>query len=126
MFPLRRLHEQVKRRHVVGEARQRPFALEPQRGPRLVQRSALLLLHHRDVLAEAFGAGADQAHVGGHAVELCGEDRMQAVVLARLDHEREVCKPRPQRLYRRPGTGARAGVWHPWPSPPKVRGTGVA
>ena len=85
---------------MIGEARQRPLALEPQRGRRLVQRGAVLL-HQRDVLAETVGAGADQAHVRGHPGEVVGEDRMQAVVLARFDDERQARQPRPQRGGRR-------------------------
>ena len=50
-LPLWRLRPQLERGEVVAEAGQRPLALERQRGPRLVQRGAVLV-EHRDVLAE--------------------------------------------------------------------------
>jgi hypothetical protein len=95
--PLRRLRPQRERGEVVAEAGQRPLARERQRGPRLVQGGAVLA-EDRDVLAEPVGAGADEPHVGRDAVELEGEDALQAFVLARLDDERKVGEPRPQRL----------------------------
>jgi hypothetical protein len=73
---------------VVAEAGQRPLALERQRRPGLVQRGAVLA-EHRDVLAEPVGAGADEPHVRRDALELVGEDGVQALVLARLDDERQ-------------------------------------
>ena len=95
--PLRRLRPQLERGEVVAEAGQRPLALERQRGPGLVQRGAVLA-EHRDVLAQPVGAGADEPHVRRDALELVGEDGVQAVVLARLDDERQLREPRPQRL----------------------------
>ena len=47
---------------------------------------------------EPVGAGADEPHVRRDALELVGEDGVQAVVLARLDDERQLREPRPQRL----------------------------
>lgn len=41
---------------------------------------------------------AYEPHAGGDALELIGEHRVQANVLARLDDERQRRKPRPQRL----------------------------
>jgi hypothetical protein len=82
---------------VVAEAGQRPLALEPQHGAELVQRGAVLA-EDRDVLTQAVGALAGEPHVGGDALELVGEDGVQAVVRARLDHERQLREPRPQRL----------------------------
>ena len=74
---------------MVAEALQRPLALEPQRRAGLVQRGAVLM-EDRDVLTQAVGAVAGEPYVGGDALELVGEDGMQAVVLARLDHERQL------------------------------------
>ena len=82
---------------MLAEARQRPLALERQRRPGLVQRGAVLA-EHRDVLAQPVGAGADEPHVRRDALELVGQDGVQAVVLARLDDERQPREPRPQRL----------------------------
>ena len=62
-----------------------------------MQRGAVLA-EHRDVLAQPVGAGADEPHVRRDALELVGEDGVQAVVLARLDDERQPREPRPQRL----------------------------
>jgi hypothetical protein len=95
--PLRRLRPQLERGEVVAEAGQRPLALERQRRPGLVQRGAVLA-KHRDVLAEPVGAGADEPHVRRDALELVGEDGVQALVLARLDDERQPRDRRPQRL----------------------------
>jgi hypothetical protein len=47
-----------------------------------------VLAQHRDVLAQPVRAGADEAHVRRDALELVGEDAVQAFVLARLDDER--------------------------------------
>ena len=87
---------------MLAEAGQRPLALERQRRPGLVQRGAVLA-EHRDVLAQPVGAGADEPHVRRDALELVGEDGVQALVLARLDDEREPREPRPQRLAFRSG-----------------------
>ena len=81
----------------VAEAGQRPLALERQRRSGLVQRGAVLA-EHRDVLAQPVDAGADEPHVRRDALELVGEDGVQALVLARLDDERQLREPRPQRL----------------------------
>jgi hypothetical protein len=62
-----------------------------------VQRGAVLDVD-RDVLPEPVGTGADQPHVRRHALELVGEDGVQPVVLARLDDERQLRQPRPERL----------------------------
>src|SRR5690242_5216107 len=62
-----------------------------------MQRGAVLDVD-RDVLAEPVGTGADQPHVGRHAVELMGEDGGQPLVLARLDDERQLRQLRPERL----------------------------
>ena len=96
-LPLGRRGPQLERREVLAEARQRPFPLERQRRPGLVQRGAVLA-EHGHVLAQPLGAGADQPHVRRDAVELVGEHGVQALVLARLDHERQPRDPRPQRL----------------------------
>jgi hypothetical protein len=62
-----------------------------------VQRGAVLA-KHRDILAQPVGAGADEPHVRGDALELVGEDRVQAVLLAGLDDQRQPREPRPERL----------------------------
>ena len=96
-IPLRRLSPQLERCEMLTEAGQRPLALERQRGPRLVQRGAVLA-EHGDVLAQPVDAGAEEPHVRRDALELVREDSVQALVLARLDHERKPREPRPQRL----------------------------
>ena len=82
---------------MLAEAAQRPFALERQRRPGLMQRGAVLA-EHGDVLAQPVDSGTDEPHVRRDALELVGDDGVQALVLARLDHEREPREPRPQRL----------------------------
>ncbi|MGH3141011.1 MAG: hypothetical protein ACRDQE_14865 [Gaiellales bacterium] len=82
---------------MVAEARECPLALERQRRPGLVQRGAVLL-GHPDVLAQPVGAGADEPYVRREALEVAREDGVEPVVLARLDDERQLREPRPQRL----------------------------
>jgi hypothetical protein len=72
---------------MLTEAGQCPFSRERQRRSGLMQRGAVLA-EHRDVLAQPVGAGTDEAHVRRDALELVGEDGVQAFVLARLDDER--------------------------------------
>jgi hypothetical protein len=96
-LPLRRLRPQLERGEMIAEVGQRPLALERQGRPGLVQRGAVLA-QHRDVLAQPLGAGADEPHVRRDALELVGEHGVQALVLARLDDERQPREPRPQRL----------------------------
>ena len=93
--PLRRLRPQRETTEALAEAGQRPLAGERQRRPGLVQRGAVLA-ERRDVLAQPLRSGADEPHVRRDAVELEGEDGVQAVVLARLDDERKLRDPRPQ------------------------------
>jgi hypothetical protein len=95
--PLRWLRPQLKRGEVVAEAGQRPFARDWQRGPGLVQRGAVLA-EHRDILAEPVRASANEAHVRRDALELVGEDGVQAAILARPDDKRQPREPRPERL----------------------------
>jgi len=82
---------------MLAEGGQCPFSLERQWPSGLMQRGAVLA-EHGDVLAQPVDAGADEPHVRRDALELVSEDGVQAVVLARLDHEREPREPRPQRL----------------------------
>ena len=63
-----------------------------------MQRGAVLA-GHGDVLAQAVNTSADESHVRRDALELVSEDGVQAVVLARVDHEREPREPRPQRFH---------------------------
>ncbi len=82
---------------MIAEAGERPLARERQCELRLVQRAAVLDVD-RDVLPEAVGAAADQPHMRRHALELAGDDGVQPVVLARLDDERQLRQPRPERF----------------------------
>ena len=82
---------------MLTQAAQCPFALERQRRPGLMQRGAVLA-EHGDVLAQPVDAGTDEPHMRRDALELVGDDGVQALVFARLDHEREPREPRPQRL----------------------------
>ncbi len=95
--PLRRLRPQREPAELLAEAGQRPLAREGQRRLGLVQRGAVLA-ERRDVLAQPLRSGAHEPHVRRDAVELVGEDGVQAVVLARLDNERKLRDPRPQRF----------------------------
>jgi hypothetical protein len=82
---------------MLTEAGQCPFSRERQRRSGLMQRGAVLA-EHGDVLAQPVNASADEPDVRRDALELVSEDGVQALVLARLDHEREPHEPRPQRL----------------------------
>jgi hypothetical protein len=62
-----------------------------------VQRGAILF-EHRRVLAQPFGPGADEPHLRCDAVEVEGEEGVQPVVLACLDHERQLGESWPQRI----------------------------
>ena len=101
--PFRRLRPQLERREMLAEGGQCPFSLERQRRSGLMQRGAVLA-EHGDVLAQPVNARADEPHVRRDALELVSEDGVQALVLARLDHEREPREPRPQRLAFHRGT----------------------
>ena len=94
---------------MIAEAGERPLARERQRELRLVQRAAVLDVD-RDVLPEPVGAGADQPHVRRHALELVGEDGVQPVVLARLDDERQLRQPRPERFHVEPSRQPQSAV----------------
>jgi hypothetical protein len=65
-----------------------------------VQRRAVLVVR-RDVLAEPVDAAADEPDVGGDAIEVVGQDGVQAVVLASLDDQRQLRQPGPQGLAHR-------------------------
>jgi hypothetical protein len=95
--PFRRLRRQLERLEMLAEGGQRPFSLERQCPSGLMQRGAVLA-KHGDVLAQPVNASADEPHVRRDALEVLSEYGVQALVLARLDHEREPREPRPQRL----------------------------
>src|SRR5688572_1900797 len=82
---------------MLAEPGQRPPALERQRRLGLVQHRAVLAIR-RGLLPKPVRAGADEPHVRRHALELAGLDGVQAVQLAPLDDERQLRKPRPERL----------------------------
>jgi hypothetical protein len=94
--PFRRLRPQLERFEMLAEGGQCPFSLEQQCPSGLMQRGAVLA--ERRCPPQPVNASADEPHARRDALELVSEDSVQALVLARLDHEREPREPRPQRL----------------------------
>ena len=79
---------------MLAEVAKRPLAGERQGGASLVEGD--LVVGEADVLAEAVGAAALEADVGGEAVEAAGVSGVEALEGVGVDDERELGQLRPK------------------------------
>jgi hypothetical protein len=107
--PARRHRPLVEPGQVVAQRLERPLARERQHRPDRVER-VVLVLERGDVLAEALGATAAQAHQRGHAREPVGELRGAPLDLVALDHDRERRQPAPRAHPAPPACGVKREI----------------